>query len=109
MKAGQVEPRASPLSNTDVVVDLIAQKVQGTDSRISAKHFLPVARPAGYTAGRATSDAEELAAVHARSGRPPRTWRGQTRSWSGAMRSATSASDRETYGKRAASIMPGKP
>src|SRR5947209_14274145 len=41
LEAGQVEPRVSALSNTDVVVDLIAHKVQATDGRISAKRLLP--------------------------------------------------------------------
>ncbi len=34
--------------NTDAVVTVIAEKVQATDGRISAKRLLPVARAAGY-------------------------------------------------------------
>lgn len=34
--------------NTDVVRDLIAEKVRATDGRISAKRLLPLARAAGY-------------------------------------------------------------
>jgi len=49
LEAGESEPRVSPPSNTAGVVDLIAQKVQATDGRISAKRLLPVARAAGYT------------------------------------------------------------
>lgn len=48
LEAGQVEPRDRPPSNTAGVVDLIAQKVQATDGRISAKRLLPLARAAGY-------------------------------------------------------------
>ncbi len=40
---------ARPPSNTAEVVGLIAQRVQATDGRISAKRLLPVARKAGYT------------------------------------------------------------
>src|SRR5438445_9558218 len=49
LEAGELEPRVSPPSNTAGVVDLVAQKVQTTDGRISAKPLLPVARAAGYT------------------------------------------------------------
>ena len=48
LAAGQVEPRVPSPSNTAGVVDLIAQKVQATDGRISAKRLLPLARAAGY-------------------------------------------------------------
>jgi len=48
LEAGQVEPRIPPPSNTAGVVDLIVQKVQATDGRISAKRLLPLARAAGY-------------------------------------------------------------
>jgi len=48
LEAGQVEPRVPPPSNTAGVVDLIVQKVQATDGRISAKRLLPLARAAGY-------------------------------------------------------------
>jgi transposase len=49
LKAGQVEPRVAPPSNTAGVADLVAQKVQATDGRISAKRLLPIARSAGYS------------------------------------------------------------
>src|SRR5947209_9467609 len=49
LEAGQVEPRVPPPSNTAGVVDLVTQKVQDTDGRISAQRLLPVARAAGYT------------------------------------------------------------
>lgn len=41
-------PRHVGPSNTDVVRDLIAEKVRATDGRISAKRLLPAARAAGY-------------------------------------------------------------
>ena len=41
-------PRRSGPRNTDVVRDLIAEKVRATDGRISAKRLLPAARAAGY-------------------------------------------------------------
>lgn len=49
-EAGEVPQRprrAGPL-NTDVVRDLITDKVRATDGRISAKRLLPTARAAGY-------------------------------------------------------------
>jgi hypothetical protein len=36
LEADQLEPRVAPPSNTDGVVDLVAQKVQATDGRISS-------------------------------------------------------------------------
>ena len=57
--------------NTDVVRDVIAEKVRATDGRISAKRLLPMARSAGYTGSarnfrRAVADAKQ-------------TWRRQRR------------------------------
>lgn len=49
LETGQLEPRVPPPGNTAGVADLVAQKVQATDGRISAKRLLPVARAAGYT------------------------------------------------------------
>jgi transposase len=49
LEAGQGEPRLSPPGNTAGVMDLLAQKVQATDGRISAKRLLPIARAAGYS------------------------------------------------------------
>ena len=42
------EPRASRSRNTDAMRDLIAERVQASDGRISAKRLLPLARAAGY-------------------------------------------------------------
>lgn len=41
-------PRRQGPSNTDLVRDLIAEKVRATDGRISAKRLLPAARAAGF-------------------------------------------------------------
>ena len=50
--------------NTDVVRDVIAEKVRATDGRISAKRLLPIARTAGYSGSarnfrRAVADAKQ--------------------------------------------------
>lgn len=42
-------PRRQLPKNTDVVAAVIAEKVRGTDGRISAKRLLPLVRTAGYT------------------------------------------------------------
>lgn len=42
------KPREPKAHNTDVVRDVIAEKVRATDGRITAKRLLPVARAAGY-------------------------------------------------------------
>ena len=57
-------PRRQLSSNTDVVRDLIAEKVRATDGRISAKRLLPAARAAGYSGSprnfrRAVADAKK--------------------------------------------------
>jgi transposase len=48
--SGNYEYRARPaaLSNTEVVKELVAEKVRTTDGLISAKRLLPLARAAGY-------------------------------------------------------------
>jgi transposase len=48
-QAGQVGRRPARPRNTEAVQDLIAERVQRTDGRISAKRLLPVAQAAGYT------------------------------------------------------------
>jgi transposase len=57
--------------NTDVVKDLIAEKVRATDGRISAKRLLPIAQAAGY-AGSGRNFRRAVAAVKA-------SWRRQRR------------------------------
>jgi transposase len=46
--AERSEPRPPPIHNYDEVVDLVAQRVEKTKGRISAKRLLPVAKAAGY-------------------------------------------------------------
>jgi transposase len=47
--AERSEPRPPPAHNYDDVTDLVAQRVEKTKGRISAKRLLPVARAAGYS------------------------------------------------------------
>jgi transposase len=74
LAAGQLEPRVRPPGNTAGVVDLVAQKVQATDGRISAKRLLPVARAAGYT-GSARNFRRAVATAKAAWKRERRTYR----------------------------------
>ena len=60
--------------NTAGVGDLIAQKVQATDGRISAERLLPVARAAGY-AGSARNFRRAVASAKAAWKRERRTYR----------------------------------
>lgn len=46
--AQRSEPRPPPAHNYDQVTDLVAQRVEKTKGRISAKRLLPTARAAGY-------------------------------------------------------------
>jgi transposase len=46
--AERSEPRPPPSHNYDEVIDLVAQRVEKTKGRISAKRLLPVAKAAGY-------------------------------------------------------------
>ena len=46
--AQRSEPRPPPIHNYDEVTDLVAQRVEKTKGRISAKRLLPVAVAAGY-------------------------------------------------------------
>jgi transposase len=65
-RAGELVETRRPrvlVRNTDVVRDVIAEKVRATDGRISAKRLLPMARTAGYTGSarnfrRAVADAK---------------------------------------------------
>lgn len=68
-------PRRITSSNTDVVRDLVAEKVRATDGRISAKRLLPAARAAGYSGSarnfrRAVADAKKTWARRRRIYRP---------------------------------------
>ena len=44
----EYRPRPPALSNTELVKELVAEKVRSTDGLISAKRLLPLARAAGY-------------------------------------------------------------
>jgi transposase len=74
LQAGQLEPRPPASKNTAGVVELVAQKVQATDGRISAKRLLPLARAAGYT-GSARNFRRAVAAAKASWKRERRTYR----------------------------------
>jgi transposase len=68
-------PRQAGPRNTDVVRDVIAEKVRATDGRISAKRLLPAARAAGYVGSarnfrRAVADAKRRWARQRRIYRP---------------------------------------
>ena len=41
-------PRAERTHNYDVVAELVAERVEKSQARISAKRLLPIARAAGY-------------------------------------------------------------
>ena len=47
-------PQAVRTHNYDVVADLVAERVEKSHARISAKRLLPIARAAGYEARRVT-------------------------------------------------------
>ena len=86
-------PRHASPSNTDVVRDLIAEKVRATDGRISAKRLLLSARAAGYV-GSARNFRRAVATAKKRWQRQRRMFRpwvpvaGEHRSSTGAARVA---------------------
>ena len=67
-------PRQAGPRNTDVVADLIAEKVRTTDGRISAKRLLPAAQAAGY-AGSARNFRRAVAEAKASRRRRRRVYR----------------------------------
>lgn len=67
-------PRRGGPRNTDVARDVIAEKVQATDGRISAKRLLPAARAAGYV-GSARNFRRAVAAAKKRWHRQRRIFR----------------------------------
>jgi hypothetical protein len=52
-EAGQAgvppQPRAERTHNYDAVAEMVAERVEKSNARISAKRLLPIARAAGYT------------------------------------------------------------
>jgi transposase len=75
-RAGEVAdaPRRGGPKNTDVVREVIEEKVKSTDGRISAKRLLPIAQAAGYT-GSARNFRRAVAEAKARWRRQRRVFR----------------------------------
>lgn len=72
-------PRAERAHNYDSVADLVAQRVEKSHGRISAKRLLPIARAAGYTGSdrnfrRLVADAKALWRSSNHRGRRPAVW-----------------------------------
>jgi transposase len=72
-------PRAERAHNYDVVIDLVAERVEKSNARISAKRLLPIARAAGYAGSgrnfrRLVADAKALWRSTNHSGRRPAVW-----------------------------------
>jgi len=73
------QPRAERTHNYDVVADLVAERVEKSAGRISAKRLLPIARAAGYEGSgrnfrRLVADAKSLWRRDNHSGRRPAVW-----------------------------------
>ena len=73
------QPRAERTHNYDVVTDLVAERVEKSAGRISAKRLLPIARAAGYEGSgrnfrRLVADAKALWRSNNHSGRRPAVW-----------------------------------
>ncbi len=73
------QPRAERVHNYDVVADLVAERVEKSAGRISAKRLLPIARAAGYQGSdrnfrRLVADAKSLWRRDNHSGRRPAVW-----------------------------------
>ena len=71
--------RAERTHNYDVVADLVAERVEKSAGRISAKRLLPIARAAGYEGSgrnfrRLVADAKSLWRRDNHSGRRPAVW-----------------------------------
>lgn len=76
---GPRAPRAGRIHNYDAVAELVAERVEMSAGRISAKRLLPVARTAGYEGSprnfrRVVADAKALWRSHNHSGRRPAVW-----------------------------------
>jgi len=73
------QPRAERVHNYDVVADLVAERVEKSAGRISAKRLLPIARAAGYEGSdrnfrRLVAEAKSLWRRDNHSGRRPAVW-----------------------------------
>jgi Homeodomain-like domain len=72
-------PRAERAHNYDTVADLVAERIEKSRGRISAKRLLPIARAAGYEGSarnfrRLVADAKALWRSNNHSGRRPAVW-----------------------------------
>ena len=72
-------PRAERSHNYDAVADLVAERVEKSQGRISAKRLLPIAEAAGYEGSarnfrRLVADAKALWRSSNHSGRRPAVW-----------------------------------
>ncbi len=77
--AESTEPDAVVAHNYDAVTDLVAQRVEKTKGRISAKRLLPVAKAAGYTGSdrnfrRLVAQEKTLWKIDHHRGRRPGVW-----------------------------------
>jgi transposase len=77
--AERSEPRPPPVHNYDEVTDLVAQRVDKTKGRITAKRLLPAARAAGYTGSdrnfrRLVADEKRAWRTDHHRGRRPGVW-----------------------------------
>ena len=73
------QPRVERTHNYDVVTDLVAERVEKSQARISAKRLLPIARAAGYEGSgrnfrRVVAEAKALWRSNNHSGRRPAVW-----------------------------------
>ena len=73
------QPRVERIHNYDLVSDLVAERVEKSAGRISAKRLLPIARAAGYEGSgrnfrRLVADAKSLWRRDNHSGRRPAVW-----------------------------------
>ena len=77
--AERSEPRPPPTHNYDEVADVVAQRVEKTKGRISAKRLLPAARAAGYAGSdrnfrRLVADEKRNWRIDNHRGRRPGVW-----------------------------------
>jgi hypothetical protein len=73
------QPRAERTHNYDAVAELVAERVEKSNARISAKRLLPIARAAGYEGSgrnfrRLVADAKALWRGNNHSARRPAVW-----------------------------------
>ncbi|BBX04630.1 hypothetical protein MMOR_55660 [Mycolicibacterium moriokaense] len=72
-------PRAERVHNYDAVADLVAERVEKSQGRISAKRLLPIARTAGYQGSprnfrRLVAETKALWRSNNHRGRRPAVW-----------------------------------